>query len=192
MGYDLAMKQVLVAILAITSIRWHLVVGGDVVQPSKSLKQVPAMYVFGDSTLDVVYGVDYQGSKPTGRFSNGYNVADFIAKKLGLKESPPAYLSLAPGTTPLVVSALAEGVSYASAGAGILDSTHAGNNIPLSKQVMYFDSTKAKMQAKVGSAAVRILLSRSFFLISVGSNDLFVFAAAPTNPVAPYSSLISG
>ncbi|KAM0878768.1 hypothetical protein ACQ4PT_034658 [Festuca glaucescens] len=209
MGYDLAMKQVLVAILAITSIRRHLVVGGDVVQPSKSLKQVPAMYVFGDSTLDVgnnnylagphvpranmpLYGVDYPGSKPTGRFSNGYNVADFIAKKLGLKESPPAYLSLAPGTTPLVVSALAEGVSYASAGAGILDSTHAGNNIPLSKQVMYFDSTKAKMQAKVGSAAVRILLSRSFFLISVGGNDLFVFAAAPTNPVALYSSLISG
>jgi hypothetical protein len=59
------------------------------------LKQVPAMYVFGDSTLDVgnnnylpgagvpranmpLYGVDYPGSKPTGRFSNGYNVADFI------------------------------------------------------------------------------------------------------------------
>jgi hypothetical protein len=47
----------------------------------------------------------------------------FAAKKLGLKESPPAYLSLAQGTTPLVVTALAEGVSYASAGAGILDST---------------------------------------------------------------------
>jgi hypothetical protein len=25
-----------------------------------------------------LYGVDYPGSKPTGRFSNGYNVADFI------------------------------------------------------------------------------------------------------------------
>jgi hypothetical protein len=53
------------------------------------------MYVFGDSTLDVgnnnylagpdvprantpLYGVDYPGSKPTGRFSNGYHVADFI------------------------------------------------------------------------------------------------------------------
>jgi hypothetical protein len=57
---------------------------------------------------------------------------------------------------------------------------------------MYFESTKAKMQTKVGSTAVRILLSRSFFLISVGSNDLFVFAAAPTDVVALYSSLISG
>jgi hypothetical protein len=44
----------------------------------------------------------------------------------------------------------------------------------------------------VSSDAVRILLSRSFFLISVGSNDLFVFAAAPTDVVALYSSLISG
>lgn len=211
MGYGQTMKQVLVAVLAIISIRRHLVAAaGDAVQPSsQALKQVPAMYVFGDSTLDVgnnnylegadvprankpLHGVDYPGSKPTGRFSNGYNIADSIAKKLGLKESPPAYLSLAQGTTPLVVTALTEGVSYASAGAGILDSTHAGDNIPLSKQVMYFESTKAKMQAKVGSAAVRILLSRSFFLISVGSNDLFVFAAAPADVVALYSSLISG
>jgi hypothetical protein len=47
----------------------------------------------------------------------------FAARKLGLKESPPAYLSLAPRTIPLVVKAVAEGVNYASAGAGILDST---------------------------------------------------------------------
>ncbi|KAM0865878.1 hypothetical protein ACQ4PT_042980 [Festuca glaucescens] len=190
------MKQVLVAVLAIISIRRHLVAAaGDAVQPSSNaLKQVPAMYVFGDSTLDVgnnnylagadvprantpLHGIDYPGSKPTGRFSNGYNIADSIAKKLGLKESPPAYLSLPQGTTPR---------------SSLLSLKHAGDNIPLSKQVMYFESTKAKMQAKVGSAAVRILLSRSFFLISVGSNDLFVFAAAPTDVVALYSSLISG
>jgi hypothetical protein len=62
----------------------------------------------------------------------------------------------------------------------------------LSKQVLYFGSTKAKMQAKVGGAAVRILLSRSFFLIGVGSNDMFVFAAAPSTDVAAlYSGLIS-
>uniref|UniRef100_A0A453JKR1 GDSL esterase/lipase n=1 Tax=Aegilops tauschii subsp. strangulata TaxID=200361 RepID=A0A453JKR1_AEGTS len=89
----------------------------------------------------------------------------------------------------------ATGVSYASAGAGILDSTNAGNNIPLSKQVRYFGSTKAAMEARVGGAAARVLLSRSFFLFSVGSNDLFVFAAAqPTtgDVAALYASLISG
>lgn len=53
---------------------------------------VPAVYVFGDSTVDVgnnqylsgnsalqlPYGIDFPHSRPTGRFSNGYNVADFV------------------------------------------------------------------------------------------------------------------
>jgi len=57
---------------------------------------VPAVYVFGDSLLDVgnnnylpgadvpranmpYYGVDFPGgARPTGRFSNGYNVADLV------------------------------------------------------------------------------------------------------------------
>jgi hypothetical protein len=57
---------------------------------------VPAVFVLGDSTLDVgnnnhllgkdvpradkpFYGVDFPGGpNPTGRFSNGYNIADFI------------------------------------------------------------------------------------------------------------------
>jgi hypothetical protein len=55
----------------------------------------PAMFVFGDSTLDVgnnnylpgpdvprankpYYGIDFPGSLPTGRFSNGYNIADYL------------------------------------------------------------------------------------------------------------------
>lgn len=57
---------------------------------------VPAVFVFGDSTVDVgnnnfltgctvvckanhpYYGVDYPHHLPTGRFSNGYNLADQI------------------------------------------------------------------------------------------------------------------
>lgn len=55
---------------------------------------VPAVYLFGDSTFDVgtnsflpdsssradmqFYGIDSPFSKPTGRFSNGYNTADRI------------------------------------------------------------------------------------------------------------------
>jgi len=55
---------------------------------------VPALYVFGDSTVDVgnnqylpgnsalqlPYGIDFPHSRPTGRFSNGYNVADFVGQ----------------------------------------------------------------------------------------------------------------
>jgi hypothetical protein len=69
-------------------------VGGGGVHPSK-MRLVPAVYVLGDSTLDVgnnnhlpgkdvprankpYYGIDFPGSKPTGRFSNGFNAADYV------------------------------------------------------------------------------------------------------------------
>ena len=55
---------------------------------------------------------------------------------------------------------------------------NAGNTIPLSKQVQYFGATKAKMAAAVGSHAVNALLSRSVFLLGIGNNDMYVFAAA--------------
>ncbi|OEL18701.1 GDSL esterase/lipase [Dichanthelium oligosanthes] len=185
-GYELAMKALVLSLVlgAVAGIR-----------PSKLVRQVPAMYVFGDSTLDVgnnnylpgkdiprankpYYGIDLPGSgKPTGRFSNGYNTADFVAKTLGFEKSPLAYLVLK-AHNKLIPSAITRGVSYASAGAGILDSTNAGNNIPLSQQVRLFESTKAEMEATVGPQAVSQVLARSFFLVGAGSNDFFAFATA--------------
>ncbi|KAL6592425.1 hypothetical protein ACP70R_049478 [Stipagrostis hirtigluma subsp. patula] len=162
----------------------------------------PAIYVFGDSTMDVgnnnylpgadvpradkpYYGVDFPGAVPTGRFSNGYNTADYLAKNMGFMSSPPAYLSISRSNGLLARTALATGVSYASGGAGILDSTNAGNNIPLSKQVQYFNATRSLMVAKLGSpGAVSRRLAKSVFLISVGSNDIFVFYAATQNKSA--------
>ncbi|XP_047094948.1 GDSL esterase/lipase At5g55050-like [Lolium rigidum] len=181
-----------------------LAAGAGVAQPV-----VPAVFVLGDSTLDVgnnnylpgedvpranvpFYGIDFpSGAKPTGRFSNGYNIADYIAKNLGFERSPLAYLVLK-SRNYLIPSALTRGVSYASAGAGILDSTNAGNNIPLSKQVLYFASTKAEMEAAWGTRKVSMLLAKSFFLLGIGSNDLF-----QTNPKSPaevaalYATLVS-
>lgn len=55
---------------------------------------------------------------------------------------------------------------------------NAGNTIPLSKQVEYFSATKAKMVAAAGSHAVNARLSRSVFLLNIGNNDMYVFAAA--------------
>lgn len=61
---------------------------------ARQRRLVPAIFVFGDSTVDVgnnnflgatrkagranfpQYGVDFPTSKPTGRFSNGFNTAD--------------------------------------------------------------------------------------------------------------------
>lgn len=55
---------------------------------------------------------------------------------------------------------------------------NAGGNLPLSQQVRLFAATRAAMEAKVGARAVAELLSRSFFLVGVGSNDFFAFATA--------------
>ncbi|KAL6873557.1 hypothetical protein ACP4OV_013639 [Aristida adscensionis] len=187
MGYDLAMKALVLGLVLVGAVAG--------VQPSKIVRQVPAMFVFGDSTLDVgnnnylpgkdvpradkpYYGIDLPGSgKPTGRFSNGYNTADFVAKTLGFEKSPLAYMVLKARKN-LIPSAITRGVSYASAGAGILDATNAGNNIALSKQVPLFESTKAEMEAKLGAKAVSELLAKSFFLLGVGSNDFFAFSTA--------------
>ncbi|PWA68461.1 SGNH hydrolase-type esterase domain-containing protein [Artemisia annua] len=93
---------------------------------------VPTVYVFGSSIVDVGNnnylprsiaranfshnGIDYPNGISTGRFSNGKNIADFIAAKVGLPTSPP-FLSLT-GTTPPIT-----GVSFASGGSGILNKT---------------------------------------------------------------------
>ncbi|VAI93840.1 unnamed protein product [Triticum turgidum subsp. durum] len=71
---------------------------------------VNAVYVFGDSLVDVgnndylpapapranrPYGMDLPG-KPTGRFTNGYNLADVISQRVGFEMSPKPYLSMLP------------------------------------------------------------------------------------------------
>ncbi|VAI77892.1 unnamed protein product [Triticum turgidum subsp. durum] len=96
----------------------------DQVQPVR-----PALFVFGDGSLDVgnnnyiepnevgdpwranhsYYGIDFPKSEPTGRFSNGFNMADFIAKAMGFKMSPPAYMSL---NSPAKLDAGFAGVNY--------------------------------------------------------------------------------
>ncbi|CAN6181587.1 unnamed protein product [Urochloa humidicola] len=172
----------------------------------------PPMYVFGDSYLDVgnnnylpgpnvpranmpYYGIDFPAGFPTGRFSNGFNTADYVAKKIGLAGSPPPYLSLAWSSSLVVSTALTTGMNYASGGAGVLNSTNAGNNIPLLKQVEYFDATRSKMVAAVGSGTVSSQLARALILIGVAGNDLAAFYRSPaeqqTDVPAFYGSLIS-
>ncbi|CAN6181590.1 unnamed protein product [Urochloa humidicola] len=188
-----------------------LVVSMEVLGAASGVLLPPPMYVFGDSYLDVgnnnylpgadvpranmaYYGVDFPGF-PTGRFSNGFNTADYIAKKIGLAGSPPPYLSLAWSSSLVVSTALTSGMSYASGGAGILNSTNAGNTIPLWKQVQHFNATRSKMVAAVGSGSVNSLLSRCVVLIGAGGNDLAAFAnqntSSASDGVAFYDSIMS-
>jgi hypothetical protein len=95
--------------------------------------KVPAIIVFGDSTVDAgnnnfiptvakgnfsPYGRDFDGGVATGRFSNGRLVTDFFSQAFGLASSVPAYLD--PGYT---IDQLAQGVSFASGGTGLDDLT---------------------------------------------------------------------
>lgn len=95
---------------------------------AKCRGKVPAVIVFGDSSVDSgnnnfiptiarsnfqPYGQDFPGGQATGRFCNGRIPSDLISDGLGLKPTIPAYLD------PMYnISDFATGVCFASAGTG--------------------------------------------------------------------------
>ncbi|XP_057747013.1 GDSL esterase/lipase At5g55050-like [Arachis stenosperma] len=153
--------------------------------------KTPIVYVFGDSLVDVGnnnylalsieraalphYGIDYPTKKPNGRFSNGKNAADFIAEKLGIPTSPP-YLSLLSKSRNNKNVSFLGGVSFASGGAGIFsDKTDeiSRQNIPLPNQVDYYIKVQGQLTQQIGGPELQCHLSKSIFVVVIGSNDLF-------------------
>jgi GDSL-like Lipase/Acylhydrolase len=99
----------------------------------QSVAKVPAIIVFGDSTVDTgnnnyiqtlaksnfePYGRDLQGGNATGRFSNGRLAVDFISEAFGLPNLVPAYLDLS-----YDIKELSRGVCFASAATGYDNAT---------------------------------------------------------------------
>ncbi|MBA0550199.1 hypothetical protein Golob_021166 [Gossypium lobatum] len=149
-------------------------------------QMVPAVFVFGDSLVDVGNnnylpvsivkadfphnGIDFPTKKPTGRFSNGKNAADLLAEKLGLPSSPP-YLSLLKKANE---SSYINGVSFASGGAGIFNGTDQtyGQSIPLLKQVDNYIVVYKSLVQQMGPSGAEKHLSKALFTIVIGSNDM--------------------
>ncbi|XWS45622.1 hypothetical protein CRYUN_Cryun15aG0152300 [Craigia yunnanensis] len=161
----------------------------------------PAVYIFGDSSLDVgtndfipeclaradfsFNGIDFPYSKPTGRFSNGLNTADQIVKLLGLKMSPPPFLYLLHKPSTFKQNIL-QGANFASGGSGILNTTGKQQYhrvISLEEQIQQFSTIRSNITNMTGSEAeTDSILSKAFFLISIGSNDIFEYLLNLTSP----------
>ncbi|XP_031405828.1 GDSL esterase/lipase At5g55050-like [Punica granatum] len=153
-------------------------------------QMLPANFVFGDSLVDVGNnnylllslakanfphnGIDLPSQKATGRFSNGKNIVDLLAGKVGLP-SPPPYLSIDSDSSTSYLC----GVSFASDGAAIFDITSNPLNtesIPLRQQVEYYLKVYEYLRKRLGFAHAQKRLSKSLFFIVIGSNDILNYS----------------
>jgi len=149
---------------------------------SKIQAKVPAVIVFGDSSVDAgnnnfiptvarsnfePYGRDFTGGRPTGRFSNGRIATDFISEAVGLKPTIPAYLDPA-----YSIKDFAVGVTFASAGTGYDNATSSVLSvIPLWREVEYYKEYQSKLRSYLGATKAKQTIHDALHMISIGTND---------------------
>eukprot|EP00252_Welwitschia_mirabilis_P002566 TRINITY_DN12517_c0_g1_i1.p1 TRINITY_DN12517_c0_g1~~TRINITY_DN12517_c0_g1_i1.p1 ORF type:complete len:383 (-),score=-1.25 TRINITY_DN12517_c0_g1_i1:299-1357(-) len=143
---------------------------------------VPAVFIFGDSTVDVgnnnglltliksnfpPYGRDFDTKSPTGRFCDGRLATDYVCETLGFTSFPPAFLS--PEAS---ASALLTGVNFASGGSGIYDQTaRLYNTIPLTQQLQNFRQHQSRLQRTAGAENASTIISEALYVVSAGASD---------------------
>ncbi|XP_059456469.1 GDSL esterase/lipase 1-like isoform X1 [Corylus avellana] len=152
--------------------------GGKLCRPEKHA----SLFIFGDSLYDpgnnnyINTTTDFQANfgpygetffkYPTGRFSDGRVIPDFIAEYAKLPLITP-YLH--PGYHRYI-----DGANFASGGAGALVETHQGYVIDLKTQLSYFKNLARLFRKKLGHAEAKTFFGRAVYLISIGGNDYLV------------------
>ncbi|KAL3820208.1 hypothetical protein ACJIZ3_006113 [Penstemon smallii] len=147
----------------------------------QSQEQVPCSFFFGDSQFDngnnnfllttakanyPPYGIDYPNGTATGRFSNGRNIADFLAQFLGFDKPIPPFAT-ASG------SEILKGVNYASGSAGIRDESgnNLGDRISMNRQLINHGITVSRIALLLRSTTINDYLSKCLYTINIGTND---------------------
>ncbi|KAK9050614.1 hypothetical protein SSX86_030416 [Deinandra increscens subsp. villosa] len=146
---------------------------------------VSAVLVFGDSFVDQgnnnyvntiakgnysPYGKDFLGGKPTGRFSNGKTLPDFLAEALGVKDYLPPFLD------PVVNDKdLQTGVSFGSGGSGFDPlTTTITTAIPISVQLDMFKQYIERLKRNIAEEAANKIITNSVVVLVAGNNDLYL------------------
>ncbi|XP_077242380.1 GDSL-motif lipase/hydrolase 6 [Tasmannia lanceolata] len=146
---------------------------------------IPAIFTFGDSIFDAgnnhfnkncTVQADFQPygrnffHYPTGRFTNGRTVADFVCELLGIDLQKPyleVEMQVRNGSSK---SYPANGINFASAGSGVLSETNGNLGVtPIRAQLQQFEELVKleKIDKKI--------IQEAFFLFESGSNDIFQY-----------------
>ncbi|CAI0435140.1 unnamed protein product [Linum tenue] len=167
----------------------------------------PAVLIFGDSILDTgnnnyietlvksnfhPYGEDFPGGLPTGRFSNGRLISDFIGENLGIKASLPPYLDPS-----LQAKDLVTGVCFASACSGYDPETPMLTAVPsIPNQLDLFRQYMAKLRTLVGEQKSKAIIESSLYVISAGNNDVgatyFLAGRKSSSDMDSYANFLVG
>ncbi|KAF9615221.1 hypothetical protein IFM89_022483 [Coptis chinensis] len=147
--------------------------------PLNKITSSSAFFIFGDSSVDPgnnnyintiqkiganyePYGQNGFFQEPTGRFSDGRVVVDYIAEYANLPIIPPFLLPSAEFT---------HGANFASGGAGILSETNRGVVIDLKTQLKNFEEVQKTLRENLGDEKTNELISEAVYFFSIGSND---------------------
>ncbi|CAA0821173.1 GDSL esterase/lipase 5 [Striga hermonthica] len=161
----------------------------------------PVIFAFGDSYLDLgnnnyintstqdqanflPYGETRFGNKPTGRFTDGLTIIDYLAKFAGIKGLIPPFLNKT-----RKIDTNYNGASFASAGAGVLNTTLPGFSVSRDQQVQNYITELKSLSRTFGSKEAKKIASNAVNVITFGATEVIVYFELNT-PIPDKTELV--